>query len=112
LRALGLQVEIHADHFAPEAQDVEWLESVGQRAWVVVTKDERILRDPAECRALRAAGVHAVFFGRQKISAEEMLADFEAVAPKLVARFSQARKPTYVVIRKGGRMETLKLSDV
>lgn len=105
---MGLQVEIHADHFAPEAQDVEWLEIVGQRAWVVVTKDERILRDPAECRALREAGVHAVFFGRQKVSAEEMLADFEAVVSKLTARLSQAEKPTWVVIRKGGKIETLR----
>jgi len=42
LRDAGLDVEIHDDHFAPDAKDEEWLSAVGRKQWIVVTRDERI----------------------------------------------------------------------
>ena len=42
LRTAGLVVERHADHFAPNAPDTDWLPAVGQRGWIVITHDERI----------------------------------------------------------------------
>ena len=36
LRAQGHTVELHDSHFA---KDVDWLPTVGQRGWVVLTKD-------------------------------------------------------------------------
>ena len=48
----GLRVERHADHFAPNCPDEEWLESVGQREWVVVTHDSRIRYKPNEMAAV------------------------------------------------------------
>jgi PIN like domain len=35
LRQAGLTVEIHEDHFAPDALDVDWLTEVGAWQWVV-----------------------------------------------------------------------------
>jgi hypothetical protein len=52
LAAAGLHVERHADHFAPNCPDEEWLESVGQRKWVVVTHDSRIRYKPNELAAV------------------------------------------------------------
>lgn len=42
LREAGLTVERHADHFAPNAADAEWLPEIGRRGWIVITHDERI----------------------------------------------------------------------
>lgn len=42
LRNAGLQVEIHDDHFARDAEDRDWLRVVGARGWVVLTKDQRL----------------------------------------------------------------------
>ncbi len=39
LAAAGTTVERHRDHFAHDCPDEAWLESVGQRGWVVVTHD-------------------------------------------------------------------------
>ena len=36
-----LNVEIHDDHFAPDAKDEEWLTVVGRKEWIVITRDER-----------------------------------------------------------------------
>jgi uncharacterized protein with PIN domain len=44
LRARGADVRAHADEFAPNAKDVEWLRVAGDRGWVVLTKDPAILR--------------------------------------------------------------------
>ena len=42
LRASGLNVERHADHFPPETPDEVWLEEVGKRGWIALTHDQRI----------------------------------------------------------------------
>lgn len=42
LRNAGAKVEIHDDHFTQDISDVEWLGVVGERNWVVLTKDENI----------------------------------------------------------------------
>src|SRR5262249_51331803 len=42
LRAAGAIVEAHADHFAQDASDDEWLAAVGTRGWIVITKDTAI----------------------------------------------------------------------
>ncbi len=52
LRASGLQVERHADHFAPDTADEEWLELTARRGWVAVTHDARIRYKPNELAAV------------------------------------------------------------
>ena len=48
LRASGLNVERHADHFPPETPDEVWLEEVGKRGWIALTHDQRIRYKPNE----------------------------------------------------------------
>jgi len=52
LRAAGEAVEVHDDHFAADAADQTWLAEIGMRAWVVLSKDDRIRRNPVEREAL------------------------------------------------------------
>jgi hypothetical protein len=52
LRDAGLSVERHADHFAPDASDEVWLETVGREGWVAVTHDARIRYKPNELAAV------------------------------------------------------------
>ena len=42
LRAAGISVEQHADHFAHDTPDDEWLPVVAKRGWVALTHDQRI----------------------------------------------------------------------
>jgi len=41
LHKAGAKVEHHGDHFAPETPDTLWLPTVGQRGWIVLTKDNK-----------------------------------------------------------------------
>src|SRR4051794_37837765 len=76
LRKADELVEVHDDHFAIDAPDEIWLPDVGARGWVVLSKDDRIRRNPVERAALRAAGVAAFFLGRSDLRGEQMAAAF------------------------------------
>jgi len=55
-----MHVAIHDDHFPPDAPDTAWLQVVGERRWVVLTKDERIRRRPLERQtSSRPVSVHS-----------------------------------------------------
>lgn len=76
LRDAGAMVEVHDDHFPQNTQDVGWLKEVGRRGWVVLSKDERIRRNPLEREALENAGVRAFFLTKQGLTGPEMAALF------------------------------------
>ncbi|MGC2658517.1 MAG: hypothetical protein WA324_11225 [Bryobacteraceae bacterium] len=51
----GLVLKIHDDYFARDEEDRVWLRAVGDRGWVVLTKDQRLRYRPLEIAALRAS---------------------------------------------------------
>jgi hypothetical protein len=57
LRAAGLDVEEHDDHFEPTTPDVEWITTVAARNWIAISRDERIRYKPNERRAVFDAGL-------------------------------------------------------
>ncbi len=52
LSEAGLMVHRHADHFAHDCPDEEWLSAIGSRGWVALTHDGRIRYKPNQLRAL------------------------------------------------------------
>ena len=48
MKEAGAIVELHTDHFAENARDPEWLPVVGQRKWVILTKDSKLLTNQLE----------------------------------------------------------------
>lgn len=55
LRAAGLRVQVHLDHFPGNTPDHEWIPEVGRRGWVLITKDQHVHRNPPERAAYVAA---------------------------------------------------------
>ena len=45
--------------FGSGTQDVDWLPQVGERGWILLTKDKNIRKREIELRALKEAGVRA-----------------------------------------------------
>ena len=90
LRDAGEDVRIHDEFFPQDAPDPVWLTAVGQRGWVVLTKDTRIRYRVIEISALRAARVRAfVLTAKGDLSGPEMAAIFIRALPairKLCAR--------------------------
>ena len=61
LRVNGVLIEELDSHFAPTAEDVEWLPFVGNKGWVAVTQDQ-LREDPEEQVALMQHGVKVLVF--------------------------------------------------
>lgn len=74
LRQAGITVEIHDDHFAPDAADVDWLPQVGEWGWVVLTKDANISRRTLEKIAVTHANVQLFILTAQQLASTEMIA--------------------------------------
>ena len=76
LRKNSLVAEAHDDHLPLDATDEEWLELVGRKDWVAVTKDRKIRYRSLEMQALISAGVRTfLILGKEK-SAEELANQF------------------------------------
>lgn len=59
LRDAGFKVESHHVHFKHNTEDEAWLEVVGEKKWVVLTRDKMIGKRMLQLHALLNAGVKA-----------------------------------------------------
>jgi hypothetical protein len=71
LRALGVPVELHDDHFAQDAQDVEWIPRVSARRWAILTKDRNIKHNTLEIdTVLSSKACYVCLRGKGLVSAK------------------------------------------
>lgn len=103
LRAKGVVVHSHNDHFAPDAPDEEWLTAAGSHGWVVLTKDEKIRHRELERDALIHAQVRAFILVSGNLTGSQMAEAFVKALPKML-RFVAQHDPPFIakVFRNGG----------
>jgi predicted nuclease of predicted toxin-antitoxin system len=109
LRAAGLKIEVHDDHFSQNARDTEWLMAAGRNQWVVITRDERIRYRAAEQQAMRRAKVRAfVLVVRGDLRVEALAEIFLKALPKIRAIITKQRPPFIAKIWRDGGVALLK----
>ena len=91
----GLAIEIHDDHFARDEEDRVWLRTVGERGWVVLTKDQRLRYRPLEITALRASNARVFVLTSGNLRGIEIAAVFRAALPR-IHRILQSRPGPFV----------------
>lgn len=96
LRAAGLTVEVHDDHFSQDAPDPQWLTAAGRNNWIVITRDERIRYNVAEKQAIRRAKVRAFVLAAQGDLRAEMLAQNFLKAIGKVRRIVEEKRPPFI----------------
>jgi len=107
LRAAGLTVELHDDHFPQDALDEEWLAEVGRRRWYVITRDDRIRYRVVEAAAVRSARV-GMFVVVSKNLTGPQTAEVLLKALARIRRFlASSRRPFIAKIYRDGRVEKL-----
>jgi len=80
----GINVERHADHFADNAKDEEWLTVIGKRGWYALTHDRRIRYKPNEIVSVKIFSVELfIIVGK---------APFSELAQNFVLTHSQIRR--------------------
>ena len=109
LRQAGARVEVHHDHFDSGAPDSEWLPIVGERRWVVLTKDRNIRRRELEIHALMNARVRAFVLTTAELTGAEQAATFVRALPKMNRMASASRGPLIGRVSESGGISMLPL---
>ncbi len=80
LRASGVDLITLAEHYGIPAdesvEDVTWLADTARLGWVVLAKDARIRRRPAERAAIRERGARCFYYTRADLPATESAGRF------------------------------------
>lgn len=88
LRASGLSLITLTEHYGwPRDQhvpDSEWLELVGSRGWIALTKDKRIGRVDSQRLAILEFEVRCFYLTQQNLDAKEMANRFLRNLPRIV----------------------------
>jgi predicted nuclease of predicted toxin-antitoxin system len=79
----GLIVEIHDDHVARDEEDRVWLRIVGERGWVVFTKDQKLRYRPLEIAALRSSNARVFILTAGNLRGIEIAEVFLGALPQI-----------------------------
>jgi predicted nuclease of predicted toxin-antitoxin system len=107
LRQAGAAVQVHDDHFPQDARDVVWLQEVGRRGWIVLTKDARIRYRLHERTALLHAGVRTFVLVRQNLSGSAMAAAFVNALPAMQRFVERHQAPFIARVTQTGNVSLL-----
>ena len=102
LRLAGAQVEIHDDHFPTTALDENWLREVGQRGWVVLTKDRGIRYRVPALAAIRVSAVRLFVLTTGDLQGCETATIFARARPRIAAIARRERPPFIARVTKTG----------
>lgn len=100
----GFVVEIHDDHFARDEDDRVWLRMVGERGWVVLTKDQRLRYRPLEVAALRASNARVFVLTAGNLRGIEIAAVFITALPRICRILDLRPGPFLARISKSGQV--------
>ena len=108
LRGAGLTVEIHDDHFGKNAPDVDWIPEIGQRGWVILTKDARIGKNRIERLAVADARVRMFTLASQSLSGTDMADIFLKAIPEMKKFIYEKPAPFIAKVYQGGKVKAWK----
>ena len=109
LRAAGHRVVVHDEEFPQDALDGEWLPLVGERGWVVLTKDRQIRTRKNEIAALIQARVAAFVITRADLTGPEMAKALVAALPAMLRALAKRARPFVAKVTTAGAVEMLAL---
>lgn len=107
LRAAGAKIEVHLDHFAGDKPDAEWISDVGERGWVLITKDQNIRRNPLERRAYEAARLRGFIVTGKDMGGKELADLLVRCLPGMTRRAAGRTGPLLYTISLGGTFTKL-----
>lgn len=105
LTKAGLAVEIHDDHFVRDEEDRVWLRTIGDRGWVVLTKDQRLRYRPLEIAALRASKARVFVLTAGNLRGIEIAAVFVRALPRMFNALHSVPGPFVARVSRSGHVK-------
>jgi hypothetical protein len=110
LKDSGWAVKFHLDHFPQDTPDEVWLPVVGDRGWVVLTKDKNIRRKPAERAKIIASKVRLFTLPGGNMTGEEMVERFRSSSAR-IARFLNNTQAPFVAVVQADNVVNIPLQE-
>jgi predicted nuclease of predicted toxin-antitoxin system len=102
LRAAGLKVQFHDDHFTDDTQDVDWYDTVAANGWIALTKDKEMRRVELEREAIIACKLRMFTLPSGNLRGDQMAQIFLDNRLRM-ARFIRQHAAGFIaVVSKGG----------
>jgi hypothetical protein len=99
------------DHFSPEAPDTEWVPSVGQRGWIILSKDRHLRSNPLELIALLKSNTHSFLLTSADMTGAAMARAFVTALP-VMARMADKFPPPFIgTVTPSGRVSVYYTHD-
>ncbi|MEM6435889.1 MAG: Mut7-C RNAse domain-containing protein [Cyanobacteria bacterium P01_D01_bin.115] len=108
LRKAGISVEIHDEHFPQNAEDESWLPEVGERGWVVLTKDKNIAKRTSERLAVASANIRMFVLAVQNLPGQDMIEVFLKAFMKMQTFARENPSPFIAKVYKTGEVSEWK----
>ena len=104
LRDAGFHVEVHDDHLPIDAPDEDWVELVGKKGWIALTKDKNIRYRFAELDAIKTHKARVVVIRAKNVTGNE-LGELVVKHYEKIQRFSSIHKAPFVAgIERAGKL--------
>lgn len=111
LRNAGITVEFHDDHFPKEATDTEWIPKVGEKGWIILTKDIQIGKRSLEKIAVANAGIKMFVLATKNMAGDDMATTF-VKAIKSMQDFARNNSAPFIAkVYRDGRVEAWKNAE-
>jgi len=95
LRKLGVNIELHHDHFPPDCPDTIWIQSVSQKGWIIFTKDDRVSRNPLELQAIIQSNARVFILPYGNMTGIDMASIFVNTIEK-IEKFAQGNQAPFI----------------
>ena len=99
LRACGVDVEIKTDHFADDTPDVDWLPVVGEKGWIILSKDKQLRHNYLEIVLLLQSGAASFILTSGNYTGQEMANAYVEALPAI----KRMQRPLTVVFLRMGK---------
>src|SRR5438105_6201383 len=104
----GIEFVAHHDRFAHDTPDAEWLAAAADRAWLVVTRDQRIRYRANELAAMKRARLHVFVFTQGGLTGAETGNILVRCYSSMLRHVAQTSAPAFFSLTRSGDVRPLK----
>lgn len=104
LQAAGARVETHADHFDDDTEDHVWIEFVGKKGWVILSKDRHLKNNVLELRALFEANTASFLLTTADATGRKMGETFVGALGEMLRFLGKFPKPFVATVSPSGKL--------
>lgn len=108
----SVQHERHGQHFSPGTPDTAWLPFVGEKGWILITKDKRIRFNDLEKEAVVTYRVREFCFASGNYSGAEMAMMLVVALPEMIRLCGKQAPPFIASITKAGKVHLRLQGDI